>query len=428
MSELALFGGSPVLGEPLSPYKSLSVQEEHAVVSVVRSGCLSGFYGSWEDGFRGGQRVQEFETQWAARFKTAHAVSVNSNTSGLFAAIGAAGIGPADEVILPCTTMSATAMAPLVYGGIPVFADIEKETFCIDLTSVRKNLSERTKAIIAVNLFGHAARLAELRQICDRRGIILIEDNAQAPLATEAERYCGTIGHIGVFSLNYHKHIHTGEGGMCCTDDDALAERLRMIRNHAEAIVDEAKVTDLTNMVGFNYRLTELQAAVGLVQLENIDQHVDRRCDLGQRLSSGLSDLKGITVPVMREKCRHVYYGWVPRYNGSVVGPKRETFVKALNAEGFPCGQGYVKPLYHLPLFQQRKAFGRDGYPFTLTNRKYELGLCPVAEKLHELELIVFEPCAWEADDSVVDKLIEAFCKVHAAREKLVEWEYRRGC
>ena len=427
MGELALCGGTPVLCGPMSPYKSLGDREEHAVVSVVRSGCLSGFYGSWEDGFLGGAKVQEFEAKWASRFNVTHAVSVNSNTSGLFAAIGAAGVGPADEVIVPCTTMSATAMAPLVYGGIPVFADIDEDTFCIDLSSVMKNLSERTKAIIAVNLFGHPARLTELREICDTRGIVLIEDNAQAPLATEEARYCGTIGHIGVFSLNYHKHIHTGEGGMCCTDDDVLAERLRLIRNHAEAVVDEANVDDLTNLVGFNYRLTELQAAIGMVQLDNIDQHVDKRYKLGQRLSSSLSSLEGISVPITREKCRHVYYGWVPRYNAAVVGPKRETFVNALNAEGFPCGQGYVKPLYHLALFQQRKAIGRDGYPFTLTNRTYESGLCPVAERLHEQELIVFEPCAWETDDSVIDKLIEAFGKVHTGREELMEWERHQG-
>ncbi len=128
-TELALLGGSPTIKAPLPRYWSLGPEEEAAVVEVVRSGCLSAFYGSWEEGFLGGRKVQEFEATWAGRFGTKHVVSVNSNTSGLYDSVGAAGIGPGDEVILPCTTMSATAMAPLIYGGIPVFADIDEDTF-----------------------------------------------------------------------------------------------------------------------------------------------------------------------------------------------------------------------------------------------------------------------------------------------------------
>jgi len=393
----------------------------------VRSGCLSAFYGSWEEGFLGGRKVQEFEATWAGRFGTKHVVSVNSNTSGLYASVGAAGIGPGDEVILPCTTMSATAMAPLIYGGIPVFADIDEDTFCIDVDSVRNNLSDRTKAVIAVNLFGQAAPLAELRALCDEHDLILIEDNAQGPLATEAGHYCGTIGHIGVFSLNYHKHIHTGEGGMCCTQDDRLAERLRMIRNHAEAVVEQAHVTDLSNMVGFNFRLTELQAAVGIVQLGNGERHVGAREKLARKLSDGLKGLEGITIPKVRDGCRHVFYGWVPRYKKTAASPSRETFVQALSAEGFPCAQGYVRPLYWLPAFQRRIAIGDKGFPFTLTNRTYPPGLCPTAERLHQKELIVFEPCAWEVDDEHADLLVAAFRKVHAGREKLTAWEHRQA-
>src|SRR5262249_5209652 len=157
--------------------------------------------------------------------------SINSATSGLMAAMGAAGISPGDEVIMPPFTMSATAMAPLTYGGIPVFVDIEPDTFCLDLDAVRAAIGARTRAVLAVNLFGHPARLHELRALCDEHGLKLIEDNAQAMLAEEHGRYAGTIGHIGVFSLNYHKHIHSGEGGICTTDDERLARRLQQIRN-----------------------------------------------------------------------------------------------------------------------------------------------------------------------------------------------------
>ena len=412
MADLALLGGKPLIDHPLPRYQSIGDEEEKAVTDVIRTGCLSGFYGSWQSGFLGGPKVLEFEKAWAKKFGTKHAISVNSNTSGLYAALGAVSISPGDEVIVPCTTMSATAMAPLIYGAIPVFVDIDEDTFCLKLDSVRNNLTKKTKAIIAVNLFGHAAPLHELRKLCDEKGFTLIEDNAQAPLATEYDKYCGTIGHIGVFSLNYHKHIHTGEGGMCCTDDDVLGQRLQMIRNHAEAVVEGAQVDDLTNMVGFNYRMTELSAAVGLVQLENIEAHIRRRKFIGESLTQGVEGLRGISTPQIRNGCTHVYYGWVLRYNSEIVGPSRTILVKALNAEGFPCSEGYVRPLYLLPLFLQRKAIGRHGYPFNLTKRTYAKGLCPTAERLYQNELIVFQPCAWNLDGVMIERLIETIHKV----------------
>jgi dTDP-4-amino-4,6-dideoxygalactose transaminase len=416
---LALLGGEPVISHPLAPYASIGSGEGDAVRRVIESGCLSAFYGSPGDQYLGGPMIREFEAVWSERFGVKYTVSVNSATSGLFAAMGAIGIGPGDEVIVPPYTMSATAMAPLVYGGIPVFADIEPDTFCLDIAAVQGAISQRTRAIIAVNLFGHPAQLKELRALADRRGLWLVEDNAQGPLATEHSRYAGTVGHIGVFSLNYHKHIHTGEGGMCVTDDDRMAERLRMIRNHAENAVEASKVDDLTNLIGFNYRMTELSAAVGLVQLRNADTHVDRREALAQALSRGLSDLEGTTVPHVRPGCRHVYYVWGLRIDRQHLGVSRELFSKALSAEGFPNSTGYVRPLYLLPLFQRRVALGGGGFPFNLSTVTYEQGICPVAERMHADELLCFEPCSYETNDATTALLIRAFRKVHSNRAVL---------
>ena len=184
--------------------------------------------------------------------------------------------------------MSATAAAPLGYGAIPVFADIEDDTFCLDVEAVKEKINDKTYAIIATNLFGHPAKLRKLRNLCDSHGIYLIEDAAQCPMSKEGLEYSGTIGHIGVFSLNYHKHIHTGEGGICVTNDDHLALRLQMIRNHAEAVVEPAGVEDLTNMFGHNFRLTEMSAAVGLAQLESIDLHINKRVKLQKLLMKWL--------------------------------------------------------------------------------------------------------------------------------------------
>ncbi|MBX7199597.1 MAG: DegT/DnrJ/EryC1/StrS family aminotransferase [Rhodospirillaceae bacterium] len=420
MSKLAILGGPKTVDATPRKYRSMGPAEKQAVAEVMDSDCLSGFYGSWGDEFLGGPRVKAFEAAWAKRFGARHAVSVNSATSGLFAAMGAIGLGPGDEVIVPPTTMSATAMAPLAYGGIPVFADIEDETFCIDPDAVRAAIGPRTKAIIAVNLFGHPARLHELRALADERGLHLIEDNAQAVLAAEKGKYTGTIGHIGVFSLNYHKHIHTGEGGVCLTDDDNLALRLQMIRNHAENVVEPLQLADISSLIGFNYRLGELAAAVGTVQLANADTHIGIRVRLGEKLSAALAGLEGLTAPRVRPGCTHAYYVWSARYDEKVMGVPREVFSRALDAEGFPHFLGYVRPLYHLPLFQRRIGFGKTGFPFTLTNRRYEGDLCPVAERLHRSELLCFETCMYDVSDAEIDQFAAALRKVHAARRDLL--------
>ena len=426
MSELALLGGAPVLSEPLPPYRSIGEPEMEAVAEVMESGCLSAFYGSPVPEFLGGPKVRAFEAAWAERFGTKHAVSVNSATSGLVAAMGAVGVSPGDEVVVPPWTMSATAMAPLAYGGIPVFVDIEPDTFCLDVGAVKAALTPRTRAIIAVNLFGHPARLAELRELADRRGIWLVEDSAQAPLGEEHGRRCGTVGHIGVFSFNFHKHIHTGEGGMCVTGDDDLARRLQLIRNHGENAAAWLGVRDLVNMIGFNLRMTELSAAIGLAQFHNMEEHVAVRERLATTLTDGVADLDGLTPPRPRFGCRHNYYCWTLRYDADAVGVSRETFSRALHAEGFPHFVAYLEPLYLLPVFQERIALGRDGFPFTLTERRYGKGLCPIAERLHEREAILFEPCAWQVSDADAERLVAAVRKVHARAGELAAWDEER--
>jgi perosamine synthetase len=425
MTALALFGGAPAVTAPLPRFNAIGAEERARINEVLDRGLLSGFYGSWGEEFYGGPAVRAFEAAWRERFNCAHAVSVNSNTSGLVAAMGAIGLSPGDEVIVPPYTMSATAMAPLFYGGIPVFADVEDATFCLDPAKVEAAITPRTRAIIVTNLFGHPGPLAALRRLADARGLYLVEDNAQAPLALEDGRHAGTIGHIGVFSLNVHKHIQTGEGGVCCTDDAGLALRLQMIRNHAENIVADTGTTQLANMVGHNLRMAELTAAVGLAQLAKGDAIVAGRVALAEALSRGLDDLPGLTVPRVRPGCHHVYYTWSACIDPQALGVSRPTFLAALAAEGFPAYGGYVAPLYRLPLFRQRMAIGRDGFPFTLTNRTYHDGLCPVTERLHDRELFFFEICAWNPGPNQIAQLVGAVEKVVAGRAQLADHERR---
>lgn len=419
MAELALFGGEPVFSEPVPSYQSIGAEEAAAVVRVVRSGCLSDFYGTWGSQYLGGKNVKDFEAAWCERFGVRHAVSVNSATAGLIAAMGAIGISPGDEVIVPPYTMSATAVAPLFYGGMPVFVDIEEDTFCLNVDQVRKAITDRTKAILAVNLFGHPAALTRLRGLADEFQLALVEDNAQGPLASEQGRYAGTVGDVGVFSLNYHKHIHTGEGGVCVTNNPQLARRLQMIRNHGENAVDAMGIEDITNLIGFNLRLTELCAAIGIVQLRDIDRHVSERRQLAEALTGALAGMEGLVAPLVRPACRHVYYVWAVRILPELLGVSRHWLSRALEAEGFPHGVGYVKPLYYLPVFQRKCAIGRDGFPFNLGNPSYQAGLCPVAERMHDQELIVFEPCRYAVRKDVTAGLIRALHKVYDNRKAL---------
>jgi dTDP-4-amino-4,6-dideoxygalactose transaminase len=207
--------------------------------------------------------------------------------------------------------------------------------------------------------------------------------------------------------------MQTGEGGICVTNDAELAQRLQLIRNHGENVIDWLKVKDLTNIVGLNIRMTELSAAVGRAQLSRIDELVSRAESIAQRLTEGTSDLPGFTPPAVRKGCRHNYFMWSAKIDTAAVGVPRAMFAKALSAEGFPNAEGYVPPIYSIPMFQRRIAIGGGGFPFNLGDRTYPKGLCPIAEAMHETHLLQFQPVSWKADDEQVDMLIEAVRKVH---------------
>ena len=416
--KLAIFGGKPTLKSNLPPYSSINNDEFKIIKKVFKRGQLSGFYGSWGEEFFGGYEVKRLEKSWSEFFKVPYSISVNSATSGLYAALAAIGISPGDEVIVPPYTMSATTMGPLLYGGIPVFVDIDPNTFCLDTDLVKKAITEKTKAIIAVNLFGHPANLDVLKKICEDHNLKLIEDNAQAPLAKINGQFTGTIGDIGIFSLNYHKHIHCGEGGICVTRDKELAFRLQAVRNHGENIVEPKNISPV-NMVGFNYRMTEMSAAVAFTQLKKIRTEVSKRKKLAEFLSDGIKDLEGLQAPLVQGNCEHVYYAWALKINEEILGISRNKFSQALLAEGFPLSNGYVKPLYLLPAFQKRIAIGENGWPFNLTERIYKKGLCPVTESMFESELITFETCNHKFNKNLAKKLVEAIRKVHSNRRLL---------
>lgn len=423
MSVLAINGGKKVREALFPAYKVIGEEEEKAVVEVLRSGILSKYLGCWDEDFYGGPRVRKLEEEWAKYFGVKHAIAVNSATSALYCAAGAIGLEAGDEVIVTPYSMCASATAPLIYNATPVFADIEEEYFCLDYDSIEERITEKTKAIIVVNLFGQPYDADRINDIARKHGLKIIEDNAQGPGAKYKGRFAGTLGDIGVFSLNYHKHIHCGEGGIAVTNDDELAERMRLIRNHAEAVVEAKGYTELNNMVGFNLRMTEIEAAIATEQLKKLEYLVDERIKNVEYLKKLMEDIPCIKVAPVRERCKHVYYMFPLLYDENITGVPRELFVEAVRAElsptmlreteGVRVEYGYVKPLYLQPIFQKRIAFGTSGFPINNSNTKYDKGICPNCERLYEKTLITHDLIKAGMSKEDLDDVYKAFKKVY---------------
>ena len=412
---LALHGGSPLIDRPLEPFKSMGQAEEDAAASVVRSGVLSAYIGAPGDGFMGGENVKAFEKKAAAYFGVKHALGVNSWTSGLIAEVGAIGVEPGDEIITTPWTMSATAMAILHWNAIPVFADIDPRTFNIDPASVEALVTPRTKAIMLVDIFGQSADVAALRKIADKHGLKLLGDTAQAPGSKREDGLTGTQVDIGGFSLNYHKHIHCGEGGILVTDDDAMAEKLALIRNHAESVIKSREPADLANMIGYNFRMGEIEAAIASCQLDKLKDRIADRQRVADELNAGFGGLEGLTTPYVAPFSNHVYYVYGLTLDTQKLGVGRPALVEALRAEGVPgLMPGYVN-VHRLPIFTEQVAYGTGGHPWTLRpdrQFRYGEGTCPVAERLHDSDFLGINACMFQFPSDEVQLIVDAFHKV----------------
>ena len=417
--KLAINGGNKIREKSWADNITTGEEEKIALSRVIDSGYLSLFEGSHTPdtpfSFHGGPEVQALENEWNEYYGSKYSVSVNSATSGLYMAIGALGIGYGDEVIVSPYTMSACAMAPMIYGAIPVFADVD-DMGSLDPKSIKTLVSSRTKAILVVHQFGIPAQMNEIMEIANEYNLKVIEDCAQAHGAKYRGQYVGTIGNIGVFSLNVNKTIQSGEGGVCVTNDKDLHYRLALIRNHGEAVVEAAEYDDIINIAGFNYRMTELQAAVCRVQLGKLDGLNAARLKLVKQLNNGLRVFDFLVVPEEKYDCESTYYVYPLKFLSEIAGIKREQFVEAVNAEGINFFQGYVKPLYTQPVYQKRSLF-KNGYPFSAIENKscrmeYNIGICPNAEKLYFDQMIINEHIRLPNTEEDVRDIINAIHKI----------------
>ena len=408
---LALHGGSPYRDTESRPFPARTPfgdEEIRLVTKALRSQNL----------FRwGGELTPLFESRFAETYGAQHAVGSTSGTAALHVAIGAVNPEPGDEIITSAITDLGTIIPILYQNAVPVFADMDPETLTVDPEDVERLITPRTRAIIAIHLFGNACRMETLAEISSRKGIPLIEDCCQAHLTGYRGKLLGTFGDIGCFSFQQSKHMTTGDGGMTITNDDALG---RCMRSFADKHYDRDRAgSRMYGPLGMNFRITELHSAVGLAQLEKVGRVVASRNRLGGRLSEGIEHLDGIVPAPVTPGATHSYWSYPMR----VTGYSNETFARALNAEGIGASAGYIGD----PIFQcsaalaEHRTYGNSRFPFfsPYTDRTFEYAddMCPrTRELLGQLVMLSFNE---QYTDGDIDDVAGAVRKVASALERV---------
>ncbi len=362
--------------------------EVDAVKNVVKTGKLSGFYAQDISKFFGGEKVLEFEKKIKDYFNVKYAIVVNSWTSGLIASIGAIDVKPGDEIIVPPFTMSACPLSILHWNCIPVFADVDEKTFCITPKTVEKKITNKTKAIMLVDINGYPSDIDGFKKLAKKYKLKLIIDAAQSIGAKyiSKKQFAGTVGDVGGFSLNIHKHINTGEGGIIVTNDKSIALKAQLIRNHGENMVKKLQLKNYYNILGYNFRMGEIEAAIGIEQLKKLPNILKKIQNDAKILNSNLKSLQGLIVPEINNKLiSHSYYTYGLKLDLKKINVPRKKIVKFLKKEGVPCIEGYLN-LHLLPIFSKKVAYGVQGFPWNINNKKkyiYKKGDLKVAEDLH---------------------------------------------
>jgi perosamine synthetase len=387
---LALDGGEPVRTEML-PYarQTIDDQDVAAVVAALRSDWLTT-----------GPLVEEFEEAFAREVGAAHAVAVSSGTAALHLAVAALEIGSGDEVIVPAMTFASTANCVVFQGGTPVFSDVDSETLLIDPDQVEKLLTPKTRAVITVDYAGQPSGYDKLREITDARGMPLIADACHALGARHRGRRVGSLADVSTFSFHPAKHISTGEGGMLVTDSEEIARHARILRNHgitsdlherAERGSWHYEMVDL----GFNYRLTDLQCALGLKQLEKAGIWLDRRREIASAYRNRLAEIRGVEPLSTAPDIDHAYHLFVIRFSDRQLAAQRAEIFTAFRAEGIGVNVHYI-PVHLHPFYKSR--FGFDP------------GLCPRAEE--EYRRILSLPMFPAMTDRDVEDVLTATGKI----------------
>jgi dTDP-4-amino-4,6-dideoxygalactose transaminase len=416
MSKLAILGGEPAVAEADARsvrWPVVTQAERGAVLRVLESGKFTS--NSMGDG-----EVQLLEREWSAYVGARRCVAVSNGTAALALSIAALEIEPGAEVVVPALTFVATAVAPLLRLCIPVFADVDPTTYTLDPAAVEAAVGERTRAILAVHLHGLPAELDELREIARRHDLRLIEDAAQAHGALYRGRRVGSIGDVAAFSLNVTKNLPTcGEGGLVTTDDDALAERVTLLRQFGEDLRPDRPRDYVSRVLAGNEKLSAVQAAFARAQLDRLDEYVRARQRNVERLLDRLAKLPGVGVPACPADRTHAWHMLRFRFDPSALdlsveaGPFCKAVRRALRTEGVPLQPYQLVPLPGQRLFQRPEGFG-GGEPWRLAGvePRYVPEEYPNALSVVERSLTLQR---WHLDPAagpLLDRVADAFEKV----------------
>lgn len=406
--ELALYGGTPVRTRPFPAWPIWDEREERALLEVLHSGV-------WGISERTDTFVIRFEEAFARAHDTRFGCAVHSGSAALEIALRAVGVDYGDEVIVPPYTFMATAVACLLVGALPVFADIDPESYTLDPAAVEQVLTPRTRAVIPVHIGGCPADMEAFTHLAERYHLVVIEDACQAHAAAWDGRRVGAWGALGCFSFQSSKNITAGEGGLITTGDEELAERCRSLRNCGR-VRGGAWYEHV--LLGDNRRMTEFQAALLLAQLTRLEELAARREANACYLAERLREIGGC-IPQKRDHrvTQHAYHLFILRYDADAfAGLPRERFLAALQAEGIPCSGGYLMPLYRLPAIWNGIARLRRwlGYGEESLNVPH----CPVAERACAEEAVWFTQNMLLGTTRDMDDIAEAIVKVkrHAVR------------
>ncbi len=342
--------------------KKLSInkvsQEEIKLANkVLKSGILSNFLGENHPDFYGGRYVKKFEKDLSKFYNSKYAITVNSWTSGLVAIFGSLDLEKGDEVILPPWTMTACMASILNWDLVPVFCDIEKNTFNIDPNEIEKKITKKTKAILAVDIFGHPVNVSEIRKICKKHNLKFILDCAQSPYSKYKGKFSSEYADVAGYSFNYHKHISTGEGGVIVTSDKKIARRLQLNRNHGEIVVGE-KEKHNHHILGFNFRLGELEAAIGIEQLKKLKKIVREKQALANYLNKYLKKFKGIITPMVIKNYTHSYYVYAMRIDREKIKTSKKKISNLIKSNNLPIGTKY-ESLYKANILKNKRFLSR---------------------------------------------------------------------
>lgn len=443
MNQLALLGGTAVREAPFRSLPRVDEREMEAIQAAFRDGLFSRFVGSNLPGtrealrksseelrvdqgafsFLGGPNVRRFEADWALLHEVSYAVSVNSATSGLTAILMAMDIGPGAEVITTPLSFTATAAAIVAAQAIPVFADIDAETFCLDSASVERRINPSTKAILYVHWCGNAGDFDRVLEVARKHRIPVIEDAAQSPATVYQGKPLGTWGAAGVFSFSEPKNAMTGEGGMIVTSEVTIAEKCRLIRNHGE-VVPELSDSDefLRNVVGYNFRMVEVVAAMGWVQTGRLPELNRIRNRNYRYLSAQLSGIAGLTPQRVTHPDTFAAYTAAFRWDEATTGVSRDAAAAALRKEGIPVAVGVGRLMSDHPMFLKKLAYGATGWPFS-SQVDYDPARLPIAHRVHDKEYLGLFLMGWPNEEKDIDDIVRAFEKVAKNLSALAAYE-----